>query len=82
MPSNYLPLCHPLLLLASIFSSIRVFSNESAGEIRYHIEKLKFDVKLGNHLANFIDAENYVRITGTTDVKQTLLSQFSSSNAC
>ena len=28
MPSNYLILCRPLLLLASIFPSIRVFSNE------------------------------------------------------
>ena len=31
MPSNHLILCHPLLLLPSIFPSIRVFSNESAG---------------------------------------------------
>ena len=30
MPSNHLILCHPLLLLSSIFPSIRVFSNESA----------------------------------------------------
>ena len=30
MPSNYLILCHPLLLLRSIFHSIRVFSNELA----------------------------------------------------
>ena len=30
MPSNHLILCCPLLLLPSIFSSIRVFSNESA----------------------------------------------------
>ena len=29
MPSNHLILCHPLLLLPSIFVSIRVFSNES-----------------------------------------------------
>ena len=35
MPSNYLILCHPLLLLPSIFLSIRVFSNESALCIRY-----------------------------------------------
>ena len=34
MPSNHLILCH-LLLLASIFSSIRVFSNESALHIRW-----------------------------------------------
>ena len=35
MPSNYLTLCHPLLLLPSIFPSIRVFSNESALRIRW-----------------------------------------------
>ena len=29
MPSNHLTLCHPLLFLPSIFSSIRVFSHES-----------------------------------------------------
>ena len=29
MPSNHLILCHPLLLLPSIFPSLRVFSNES-----------------------------------------------------
>ena len=34
MPSNHLLLCHPLLLLPSIFPSIRVFSNESAVGIR------------------------------------------------
>jgi len=34
MPSNYLILCHPLLLLPSIFPSIRVFSNESVLHIR------------------------------------------------
>ena len=35
MPSNHLILCRPLLLLPSIFSSIRVFSNESALWIRW-----------------------------------------------
>ena len=35
MPSNYLILCCPFLLLPSIFSSIRVFSNESALHIRW-----------------------------------------------
>ena len=34
MPSNHLILCRPLLLLPSIFPSIRVFSNESALHIR------------------------------------------------
>ena len=35
MPSNRLILCHPLLLLPSIFPSIRVSSNESALHIRW-----------------------------------------------
>ena len=35
MPSNHLVLCRPLLLLPSIFPSIRVFSNESALHIRW-----------------------------------------------
>ena len=35
MPSNHLILCHPLLLLPSIFPSIRVFSNESVLHIRW-----------------------------------------------
>ena len=35
MPSNHLILSHPLLLLPSIFPSIRVFSNESVLHIRW-----------------------------------------------
>ena len=35
MPSNHLILCHPLLLLPSMFPSIRVFSSESVLHIRW-----------------------------------------------
>ena len=35
MPSNHFVLCHPLLLLPSVFPSIRVFSNKSALLIRW-----------------------------------------------
>ena len=35
MPSSHLTLCRPLLLLPSVFPSIRVFSNESALHIRW-----------------------------------------------
>ena len=35
VPSNHLILCHPLLLLSSIFPNIRVFSNESALCVRW-----------------------------------------------
>ena len=35
IPSNHLILCHPLLLLPSIFPSIRIFSDESVLHIRW-----------------------------------------------
>ena len=35
MPSNHLILCHPLLLLPSIFPRIRIFSSESALHIKW-----------------------------------------------
>ena len=35
MPSHHLLLCHPLLLLSSVFPSIRDFSNESVLRIRW-----------------------------------------------
>ena len=35
MPSNHFILCHPLLLLSSIFPNTKVFSNESALHIRW-----------------------------------------------
>ena len=42
MPCNHLILCRPLLLLPSIFSSIRVFSNESALHIRWPRRLISF----------------------------------------
>ena len=49
MPSNHLILCHPLLLLRSIFPSIRVFSNESAPHIRWpKYWSFSFNISLSN----------------------------------
>ena len=49
MPSNYCILCHPLLLLPSIFPSIRVFSNESALHIRWpKYWNFSFNISLSN----------------------------------
>ena len=49
MPSNHLILCHPLLLLPSIFPSIRVFSNESALHIRWpKYWSFSFNISLTN----------------------------------
>ena len=49
MPPNHLLLCHPLLLLPSIFPSIRVFSNESALRIRWpNYQSLSFSISPSN----------------------------------
>ena len=49
MPSRHLILCHSLLLLPSIFPSIRVFSNESVLHIRWpKYWSFSFNVSLSN----------------------------------
>ena len=49
MSSNHLILCHPLLLLLSIFPSIRIFSNESALRIRWpKYWSFSFNISLSN----------------------------------
>ena len=49
MPSNHLILCRPLLLLPSIFPSIRVFSNESALSIKWpKYWSFSFNISLSN----------------------------------
>ena len=53
MPSNYLILCHTLLLLVSIFSSSRVFSNESALHIRW-LKFWSFSISPSNEYSGLI----------------------------
>ena len=53
MPSNYLILCHPLLLLPSIFPNIRVFSNESALSIRWP-NYWRFSISPSNEFSRLI----------------------------
>ena len=48
MPSNHLIICHPLLLLPSIFPSMRVFSNESALQIRSKYWSFSFSISPSN----------------------------------
>ena len=49
IPSNHLILCHPLLLLPSIFPSIRVFSNESVLCIRWpEYQSFSFSISPSN----------------------------------
>ena len=55
MPSNHLILCHPLLLLPSIFPSIRVFSNESALRIRWPKDwSFSFNISPSNEYSGLI----------------------------
>ena len=55
MPSNHLILCCPLLLLPSIFPSIRVFSNESVLCIRWpKYWSFSFNISLSNEYSGLI----------------------------
>ena len=55
MPSNHLILCHPLLLLLSIFPSIRVFSNASALDIKWpKYWSFSFSISLSNEYSGLI----------------------------
>ena len=51
MPCNHLILSHPLLLLPSIFPSIRIFSNELAPRIRW---SFNFSISLSNEYSGLI----------------------------
>ena len=55
MPFNHLILCCPLLLLSSIFPSIRVFSNESALSIRWpKYWSYSFNISISNEHSGLI----------------------------
>ena len=55
MPSSHLILCRPLLLLPSIFPSIRVFSNESALHIRWpNYWSFSFSISPSNEYSGLI----------------------------
>ena len=70
MPSNHLILCHPLLLLPSIFPSIRVLSNESALQIRWpKYWSFSFSISPSNEYSGLIffriDWFNLLAVQGT-----------------
>jgi len=55
MPSNYLNLWHPLLLLPSVFPSMRVFSNESLLCVRWpKYWSFSFSISLSNEYSRII----------------------------
>ena len=81
MPSNHLILCHPLLLLPSIFPSIRVFTNESALCIRWpKYWSFSFNISPSNEYSGLIsfrmDWLDLLAVQGT--LKSSLTPQFKS----
>ena len=55
MPSHHLILCHPLLLLPSVFPNIRVFSNESVLHFRWpEYWSFSFSISLSNEYSGLI----------------------------
>ena len=68
MPFNHLILCHPLLLLPSIFPSIRIFSNESALLIRWP-KYWSFSISPSNECSGLIsfrmDCLDFLAVQGT-----------------
>ena len=70
MPSNHLNLCRPLLLLPSIFPSIRVFSSESALHIRWpRYWSFSFNISPSNEHSGLIsfrmDSLDLLAVQGT-----------------
>ena len=55
MPPNHLILCHPLLPMPSIFSSIRIFSNESVLRVKWpKYWSFSFNISLSNEYSGLI----------------------------
>ena len=76
MPFNYLILCCPLLLLPSIFPSIRVFSSELAFCIRWPKDwSFSFSISPPNEYSGLIDWFDLLAVQGTL---KSLLAHFSS----
>ena len=70
MPSNHLILCRPLLLLHSIFPSIRVFSNETVLHIRWpEYWSFSFSISPSNEYSGLIsfrmDCFDFLAVQGT-----------------
>ena len=80
MPSNHLILCHPLLLLPSIFPSIRVFSNESALHIRWpKYWSFSFNISPSNEYPGLISFRmNWLDLLAVQGTLKSLLQHHSS----
>ena len=78
MPSNHLVLCHPLLLLPSVFPSIRVFSNESALHLRWP-KDWSFSISSSNEYSGLISFRiEWFDLLAVQGTLESLLQQHSS----
>ena len=80
MPSNYLIICRPLILLLSIFPSIRVFSNESVLHIRWpKYWSFSFSIRPSNEYSGLIsfrmDWLDLLAVQGTLRVFSNMTAQ-------
>ena len=80
MPSNHLILCHPLLVLTSIFPSIRVFSNESVLLIREpKYWSFSFSISLSNEYPGLISFKiDWLDLLAVQGILKSLLQHHSS----
>ena len=78
--SNHLILCHPLLLLPSIFPSIRVFSNESALPIRWpKYWSFSFNISPFNEYSGLISFRmDWLDLLAVQGILKSLLQHYSS----
>ena len=80
MPSNHLILCHPLLLSPSIFSSIRVFSNESVLPMKWPKHwSFSFSISPSNEYSGLISFKiDWLDILAVQETLKSLLQHHSS----
>ena len=79
MSSNHLILCRPLLLLPSIFPSIRIFSNESALCIRWpNYWSFSFNISPFNEHPGLIFRKDWLDILAVQGTLKSLLQHYSS----
>ena len=80
MPSNYFIFCHPLLLLPSIFPSIRVFSNESVLRIRWpKYWSFSFNISPSNEYSRLISLRiDWLNLTAVQGTLKSLFQHHSS----
>ena len=84
MPSNHLILCHPLLLIPSIFPSTSIFSNESALHIRWpKYWSFSFSISPSNEHPGLISLRmDWLDFRAVQGPRKSLLQHFSHGSVC